>query len=151
MHNYFTANQMTIQFSKLSSLCKELTKSTSLLNALLSEFETIVDIFKYIFANIDGGLVPFYFTEYCVKVATILDVIETLEFGRLRSSHLTNLHSRHISLDKVGGFMIQPRPFEKDLKLTTCSHEGLAYLFNAFEVHSSVTIVKRFHNYYFSA
>jgi hypothetical protein len=125
----------SVTFSRLSILAKELTKqSQNLVDVLLPQFVVIVDIFKYIFANVDSNVVPHYFLEYCVKIASILDVVETLEFGRLRSRHLTSVHEKSISLDKMGGFMISPRPCEKDLKLTTCSHEGLAFLFNIHEV-----------------
>jgi hypothetical protein len=124
-------------FARLNTIAKELAKqSKNLVEILTPEFEVVVDIFKYVFTNIDMVDVPFYFTEYCVKVATVLDIIEALEFGRLRSKHLTVAHGRFISADKTGGFMIAPRPFEKDLRLTTCSHEGLNYLFNIFEVSS---------------
>jgi hypothetical protein len=124
-----------VSFARLNTLSKELTKqSQNLISCLFPQFVITVDIFKYIFANIDSNVVPFYFIEYCVKIASILDVIETLEFGRLRSKHLTAVHEKFISPDKMGGFMISPRPCEKDLRLTTCSHEGLAYLFNIHEV-----------------
>jgi hypothetical protein len=125
----------SVPIAKLNSVAKELSKqSQKLLCELFPQFVITVDIFKYIFANVDPNIVPYYFIEYCVKIASILDVIETLEFGRLRSKHLTALHEKFISHDKMGGFMISPRSCEKDLKLTTCSHEGLTYLFNIHEV-----------------
>jgi hypothetical protein len=132
----------SVTFSRLSTLAKELTKqSQTLVDVHLPQFVVIVDIFKYIFANVDSNVVPYYFLEYCVKIASILDVVETLEFGRLRSRHLTSVHEKFISLDKMGGFMISPRPCEKDLKLTTCSHEGLAFLFNIHEVRIHLVLI----------
>jgi hypothetical protein len=125
-----------VSFARLNTLAKELTKqSQTLITGFFPQFVVTVDIFKYIFANVDPNVVPFYFIEYCIKIASIMDVVETLEFGRLRSKQLTTTHEKFISPDKMGGFMISPRPCEKDLRLTTCSHEGLAYLFNIHEVN----------------
>jgi hypothetical protein len=136
-----SAEMLNSSFARLNTIAKELAKqSKNLVEILEPEFEVVVDIFKYIFASIDIVDVPFYFTEYCVKVATVLDVVEALEFGRLRSMHLTTAHERFISVDKTGGFMITPRPSEKDLRLTTCSHEGLNYLFKIFEVCDSFVL-----------
>lgn len=125
----------SVTFARLNLITKELKKqSLSLVHSLFPQFEVIVDVFKHIFSNVESKYIPFYFTEFCVKVATIMDVIETLEFGRLRSRYLTVVHERFVSVDKKGGFIVTPRPCEKDLALTTCSHEGMTFLFKIHEV-----------------
>jgi hypothetical protein len=69
--------------------------------------------------------IPFYVDEFYTKVAAMYDVIDTLEFGKMRSETQTLLHKPYISTTLKGGFLASAYEGERDISLSHCSHEGL--------------------------
>ncbi len=69
--------------------------------------------------------IPFYVDEFYTKVAAMYDVVDTLEFGKMRSETQLLLHKPYISTSLTGGFLASAYEGERDIALSHCSHEGL--------------------------
>jgi hypothetical protein len=69
--------------------------------------------------------IPFYVDDFYTKVAAMYDVVDTLEFGKLRTETQRTLHSSYTSPSLRGGFLASAYEGEKDIPLSHCSHEGL--------------------------
>jgi hypothetical protein len=69
--------------------------------------------------------IPFYVDEFYTKVAAMYDIVDTLEFGKLRTETQKDIHSAYISTSLRGAFLASAYDGEKDIPLSHCSHEGL--------------------------
>jgi hypothetical protein len=69
--------------------------------------------------------IPFYVDEFYTKVSAIYDVVDTLEFGKLRTETQKKIHESFTSTSLRGGFLASAYEGEKDIPLSHCSHEGL--------------------------
>jgi hypothetical protein len=123
-------------FSELKKLQRDLAHLVRQLPDMDHNFSSFVGQFKEILLNIPADHVPHYVGELFLKLAVLMDILDTLEFGRLRSNYLLVIHHKHIFDGKLGSFN-KHNQFEIGLKLSSCSHDGILYCLNKLKVLSS--------------
>jgi hypothetical protein len=123
-------------FQELKKLQRDLTHLTKVLPDMVLKFSAFTGQFKELILLVPADYVPYYVGELFLKLSVLMDLLDTLEFGRLRSKHLLVSHHKHIFDGKLGSFD-KPNQFEVGLQLSSCSHDGILYCLNKFKVPTS--------------
>jgi hypothetical protein len=125
---------MSTTITKLKSSFKAFDNLLTDFLVTLESIEKFNNITQHLLKNCDQQYVVFYLREYYVRIGYLFDIQDTLEFGRLRTNSQTLIHSAFIEANKLGCYMALPHDSDKSLLLTSCSHEGIQYHLNLFEV-----------------
>jgi hypothetical protein len=120
-------------FPELRKLQRDLSHLIKQFPELDRKFDTFIGQFKELIMVVPHDHVPHYVCELFLKVSVYMDLLDTLEFGRLRSKHLLDSHEKYIFSGRLGSFD-RPNQFEVGLKLSSCSHDGIMYCLNKFKV-----------------
>jgi hypothetical protein len=120
-------------FNELRKLQRDLSHLCKQIPGLVKKFNAFSGEFKELIMTVPSDHVSHYVTELFLKLSVFMDLLETLEFGRLRSQHLLDSHHKYIFDGKIGSFD-KPNQHEVGLKLSSCSHDGIMYSLNKFKV-----------------
>jgi hypothetical protein len=120
---------------------KRLTSTFKAFERLLSDFLVSVEhltnfaaVSQHLLTHVDSVHLLFYLKDFYIRMGYIFDIQDTLEFGRLRTESQTLLHNSYLEPNKFGCYMALPHDSDKLLRLTSCSHEGIQFWLNCFEV-----------------
>lgn len=113
----------------LKKVYKELSAMGKLIPEMHTKFITYAAEFHELISCVLSEHVAHYVNEFFLKVSVIMNVLDTLEFGRLRSANLLLSHHKYIYDGKSGSYA-KPNKFEAGLKLTICSIDGINYCLN---------------------
>jgi hypothetical protein len=105
----------------------------------VENLDKFASVSKYFLSNVESIHLQHYLKEFYVRIASVFDIQDTLEFGRLRSKSQTLIHNTFMEPTKLGCYMAVPHEKDKSLRLTACSHEGIQYWLNYLEV-SAITL-----------
>lgn len=118
---------------KLRKTYKEVSVLVKQLPIMEEKFESFAKQFSELILLVEWEHVPHYVDEFFLKVAVIMDFLDTVEYGRLRSKHLILAHQRHKFDGKTGSFD-KPNQHEVGLPLSACSCDGINYCLNKLKV-----------------
>jgi hypothetical protein len=128
---------MTITLAKLKSTLKAFERHLANLLTLVERLRELSSLSKHLLTFVDAEHVDFYLREFYIHVGFVFDIQDTIEFGRLRTDSQKLVHNNYIEPFRVGCYMAVPHESDKLLQLTSCSHEGIQYWLNQFEVSTS--------------
>jgi hypothetical protein len=118
-----------LSFVVLKRMKKELTGMINHVPELFNKIVQYAAKFQELISCVLSEHVPHYVDEFFLKVSVIMDILDTLECGRLRSEYLITIHHKYIFDGKLGSFT-KPSQLEIGLKLTSCSVDGINYCLN---------------------
>jgi hypothetical protein len=118
---------------KLRKTYKDLKKMVDQLPIMEQQFNHFAVQFSELILLVDWQHVPHYVDELFVKVSVIMDFLDTVEYGRLRSKALLVSQQKHKFNGKLGSFD-KPNQFEVGLPLTACSCDGINYCLTKLKV-----------------
>ncbi len=118
--------QTVLSLKQVTKLFNQFCKNWQQVQNDYHNFEAITKIYcEGLINKVPLEHIPFYVDEYFMKVAAMYDVVDTLEFGKMRSETQKLLHKSYISTTLKGGFLASAYEGEQDIELSFCSHEGL--------------------------
>lgn len=127
--------QPVLTVGQIVKIYKEFQKCWSTIQKDQESFQEITKLYcNAIINKVPEEHIAFYVDEYYTKVAAMYDMVDTLEFGKMRTETQKILHKPFFSVTMIGAFLTSAYEGEKDLKLSYCSHEGL-------KVHIKNTLV----------
>jgi hypothetical protein len=127
---------MSTTVTKLKSTFKAFENLLTDFLSTLEHMEKFNSVSQHLLINCDYCHVEYYLKEFYIRVAYLFDIQDTLEFGRLRTNSQSMIHSAFIEPNKLGCYMALPHDSDKNLQLTSCSHEGIQYHLNLLEVRN---------------
>ena len=122
----YTLQKLRQNYRELKSLVKQVPIMEQKFIRFAAQFSELILL-------VESEHVPHYVDEFFLKVSVIMDYLDTVEFGRLRSKKLLLSQHRHKYDGKTGSFD-KPNKFEVGLLLSACSYDGINYCLNKLKV-----------------